>query len=303
MSKYTTEVRFICENYAGLSESKGYADVDNILEASYQKIFDVNDIPIFDTSYRAGLFKKILLHYYTREIGYETVGLWKLKLNQKMREIMPYYNQLYESTLLEYDPLKNVDNTHTHEGEYEDDKLEHSTTHDEGEIVDDGTQDVMLRHKENSNNGRTVSENEQTGTHDGSTWTTFSDTPQGALNGVRNEDYLTNATHVTDTPSYVDNQTTTEQTSDSTLEYNKGDKNNDNYKDTTDTDNTRTTDMTQTYNKDVDHGEGTDSYENKEFGKIGTETYQEMVMKYRETFLNIDMMIIRDLGDLFMKVW
>ena len=32
-------------------------------------------------------------------------------------------------------------------------------------------------------------------------------------------------------------------------------------------------------------------------------TYQEMQMKWRESFLNIDMQIIEELGDLFMKVW
>lgn len=303
MSKYTTEVRFICETYAGLTESADYTDVDDILNSAYPTIFDVENIPIFDTNYRAGLFKKILLHYYTREIGYETVGLWKLKLNQRMKEIMPYYNQLYESTLLEYNPLENVDNTHTHEGAYEDNKREHSTTNDNGTIVDDGTQDVMLRHKENTNDGTKTSTNTLDNTHEGDSWTTFSDTPQGALNGVQSENYLTNATHVTDTPSYVDNHTTTNQTEDSTLEYNKGNKDNDDYKDTTDTDNIRTTDMIQTYNKDIDNATGEDSYTNKEYGKIGTETYQEMVMKYRETFLNIDMMIIKELSDLFMKVW
>ena len=48
---------------------------------------------------------------------------------------------------------------------------------------------------------------------------------------------------------------------------------------------------------------GSDAHTNREYGKIGVMTYQEMVLKYRETFLNIDMMIINDLRDLFMKVW
>ncbi len=304
MSKYTTEVRFICETYAGLNESKGFNDVDDILNLAYPKVFDVEDIPIFDTTYRAGLFKKILLHYYTREIGFETVGLWKLKLNQKMKEIMPYYNQLYESTLLEYNPLQNVDNTHTHMGEYEDEKNEHSTTADSGTIDDNGTQDVMLRHKESRHEAdRDTKVNRLDTSHTGSTWTTFSDTPQGALDGVRNENYLTNATHVEDDPSHVDTNTNVTMTGDDTLEYNKNNKNDDDYKDSTDTNNTRTINTQQIYNKDTDHAEGTDKYTNKEYGKIGTETYQEMVMKYRETFLNIDMMIIKDLSDLFMKVW
>ena len=94
MSKYTTEVRFICERYAGLSESAGYAEVDSIIDEAIPNIFDF-DYPIFDESYRNVLNHKILKHYYTREIGMETVGLWKLKLNTKMNEIMPYFNERY----------------------------------------------------------------------------------------------------------------------------------------------------------------------------------------------------------------
>ena len=67
MSKYTTEVRYICETYAGLSESSGYSNVDDILTKAAPKVFDF-DFPIFDEDYRLGLEKKILLNYYTREI-------------------------------------------------------------------------------------------------------------------------------------------------------------------------------------------------------------------------------------------
>ena len=72
MSKYTTEVRFICEHYAGLDESEGYANVEEIIERARPKVFDF-DYPIFDSSYKPILETKILKHYYTREIGFETV--------------------------------------------------------------------------------------------------------------------------------------------------------------------------------------------------------------------------------------
>ena len=104
MSKYTTEVRYICEVNAGLTESTGGNDVEQVIANSRAKIFDFN-YPIYDESYRSILETKILKHFYTREIGLETVGLWKLKLNTKMNEIMPYYNQLYKSALLEFNPL------------------------------------------------------------------------------------------------------------------------------------------------------------------------------------------------------
>lgn len=105
MAKYTTEVRSICESLSGLKESVGYASVDEVIANSYDKIFDA--FPIFDEAYRETLCSKILKHYYTREIGAESFGLWKLQLNRKMEEIMPYYNQLYESERLTIDPLKN----------------------------------------------------------------------------------------------------------------------------------------------------------------------------------------------------
>ena len=57
------------------------------------------------------------MHYYTREIGFETVGLWKLKLQTKLNEIMPYYNKLYETELLKYNPLYDVDMTTTNVGQ------------------------------------------------------------------------------------------------------------------------------------------------------------------------------------------
>lgn len=104
MAKYTTEVRSICEHYAGLKEPAGYSSIRNIIEQARPHVFDF-DYPIFDESYRGVLETKILKHYYTREIGLETVGLWKLKLDTKLNEIMPYYNQLYRSELIEFNPL------------------------------------------------------------------------------------------------------------------------------------------------------------------------------------------------------
>ena len=115
MSKYTTEVRFICETKAGLDESKGAGNVDNILTNSWDKIFTTN-CTFFDNNYRSVLCKKILKHYYLREIAAETVGVWLLWMNTKLEEIMPYYNQLYESALIEYDPLKDINYQKQHSG-------------------------------------------------------------------------------------------------------------------------------------------------------------------------------------------
>ncbi len=69
----------------------------------------LNDYPIFDGEYRAALNEKIIRHYYNQEIGMESIALFRLAISRRMHEEMPYYNQLYLSTKLEFDPLRTVD--------------------------------------------------------------------------------------------------------------------------------------------------------------------------------------------------
>ena len=88
MSRYTIELRYLIEGNYDLG---------------------LKDYPIFDESYREQLNNKIIQHYYFREIGFETEALFKNRLNQKMNEIMPYYNQMYESSKLKIDPLSTID--------------------------------------------------------------------------------------------------------------------------------------------------------------------------------------------------
>ena len=82
MSVFTTQIRYICESLAGLQESTGYENVEQVINGARAKIFSFS-YPIYDDSYRAVLETKILKHFYTQEIGLETYGLWKLKLDTK----------------------------------------------------------------------------------------------------------------------------------------------------------------------------------------------------------------------------
>ena len=112
MSKYTTQVRYLCETHTAeplenFDNLTGVRRIDAIINSAHSAIFDF-DYPIFSETKRADLESKILRHYYTREISDETFGLWQLRLSQKMNEIMPYYNQLYKSELLKVEPLANI---------------------------------------------------------------------------------------------------------------------------------------------------------------------------------------------------
>lgn len=73
----------------------------------------MTDYPIFDEAYRATLNAKIINHYYFREIGSETAGQFKFYLNRTLDEVMPYYNQLYLSAALTFNPLHNFNLTET----------------------------------------------------------------------------------------------------------------------------------------------------------------------------------------------
>lgn len=79
-----------------------------IVEAG--KPIGLDDYPIFDENYRELLNKHITQHYWLYEIGLETVQQFAHQMSAKMHDIMPLYNQLYESQLLELgDVLSTVD--------------------------------------------------------------------------------------------------------------------------------------------------------------------------------------------------
>jgi len=65
--------------------------------------------PIFAEGYRKILNGKIIDEYYNQEIGTETIDNFTLILRKKMDQIMPYYNELYKSQRLEFDPLLTMD--------------------------------------------------------------------------------------------------------------------------------------------------------------------------------------------------
>lgn len=199
MSKYTTEVRFICESKSGLSESKGFGSVDEVLNGSWDKIF-TSKVSFFDEEYRGVLCKKILKHYYLREIGCETVGIWLLWMNTKLEEIMPYYNKLYESELIKFNPMYDVDWN----------RKGNKTGNESGS----GSR---------STSGNNSGTNTQSGTSSNTRKDLYSDTPQGALTGVESETYLTNARKVSDSGETGVNGSTSGSYEDSESSSNKVD--------------------------------------------------------------------------------
>lgn len=184
--------------------------------------------PIFDEGYRDHLTGMIVDHYWNREIGMESVDMFQLAMRRKMNEIMPYYNQLYQSTKIQYDPLSTID-IHTV-----------STSGSSQTATNDAT-------------------NNTTNNVDSKSRSVSSETPQTMLAG--NADYATGAADVQGTNATV-------------------------------------SDATENSSSNVDaeaNGDTTVS------GYQGVSS--ELIMRYRESLINVDLMVINELEELFMTVW
>lgn len=125
-----------------------------------------------------------------REIGLETVGLWKYHVQTRLQEVMPWYVDLHQRL----DSMANIFDNGTMQ-------REESYNHKE-DITKSGTDSTQLT--DNNTEGGTV-KNE--GTNDRQGQNLFSDTPQNGLTSVKQGNYLTNATIDSDTTN-VDNTET-----------------------------------------------------------------------------------------------
>lgn len=342
MSKYTTEVRYICEMAAGLSESTGFNNVGQVLHSAHNSV--IGDYPIFDETYRETLNTKILRHYYTREICEETVGLWKLRLNSRMNEIMPYYNKLYSSELLNFNPFYDVDLTTDHmriedtdgnlisitKGDKNDSKNTGSEVERTGEI-NNTREDVAAR----DSNTETLGENQNASTNRNETHSgvnasaensdnknqkdKYSDTPQGGITGLESGTYLTNARIIDGTETgrqqtnqqtdalgsteYSENGSTKDSTNSSGTEHFNTVGKSEN-KDSTKTATSETLNSNANGERtDENTVNTTEDYLEHVQGKRGGLSFSKMLSEYRETFLNIDRMIIDELSDLFFGLW
>lgn len=223
MSKYTTTIR-------------------SIVETGYD--LGLKDYPIFDESYREVLNKKIIDHYYFREIGLETVALFKHFLNTRMNEIMYNYNELYKMQKRIFDAGldSNVNLTETYEK------------------VSDGESKAIASGTSDSTSGSTVSSKNKN---------LRQDTPQGKLKqgDLDSQEYATELTFDNnDTESEIKDSSGSSSTNDTTIK-------------------------------------NTEEYIKKIVGNNGNKYAIELLTEIKNSIINIDIMIIEELADLFMGLY
>lgn len=177
MAKYTMELRTVCdvvgrdtvENYF-----KDYCLNDYLRENEIETILNAN------VWSKDKLAEKIIDHYFMREIGYETIALFKHYAKVYMKEIMERYLPLIYSKSINYDPLVNVD------------------------YVEEFTRNI----KGNS-------ESESNSSNNASGLSVNSDTPQGQINKnkILQGQYASN-TGASETESSIKDNTTNENNTD-----------------------------------------------------------------------------------------
>lgn len=298
MSKYTTELRFIVESYAGNSQSVGYNSIDENITKALPKIFDFY-FPIFDEKYRSVLEKKIVKHFYTREICEETVGLWKLRLDAKLNEIMPFYNKLYESELLEFNPLytTNLKRTSNNNIDSKNQMTENTNQTDNDTSTFNSTTSATGANSETvENTVKGKSTSATSGNETSSKTDLFSETPQGSLSGLENSTYLTNARKLdgnnqssNNVTANIDNTDNTSSSSTSTSNIEKEDSR------TTARENTKSVNANNNLLSIENYLENVSGYS----GVSGS----DLILKFRKTFINIDTLIIDELESLFFGLW
>lgn len=201
------------------------------------KIWDFEYPSYYKGEEKAAFEQKVIDHFYFRQIGQETPARWLHYFRSRIREIMPYYLDIYKSV----EVFKSVE-----------DPLE--------------SYNLVETYRE-TGTGSATSQDSATSETTGSTTTDhtrkFSNTPQGSIDNI--DDYLTEATKEGGTEDSESSGTTTNSGSSST--------------------------------------ETEKTYELSRRGNIGVQPLGQEIKILREAYINVDMMIINELNDLFLGVY
>lgn len=236
--------------------------------------FELFDFPydFDDQDFKKELEQHVIDHFYFHEIGQETPERFKHVFRTKWLAMIDYYNKLYNTTLLKYDPLTNYSMEEKHK------RLNAKLYGEDAHSKTSGKENTDAGGQSTQSDKTTA--NEQTTTDEEQTRLS-SDYPQqaiGAGNYASGEEKTTT-------------QTTGERdsTSNSML-------------DTSTTDHS----TTSTSKTGLEHrhtwGADNEDYVRSIEGITGI-TYQELIQRERETFINIKKMVTDELKKCFILIY
>lgn len=291
MSKYTTELRFIVESGFPLFAF---------------------DYPFYDEAKKEEFQSRFIKHFFFHEIGQETAEQFKHFLEVKFNEVLPYYNEMFRTAQIEYDPLKTIEFYEEH------------TRITEGQTSASGTGTQTATDNENvtrevSANGETsttatdesesATEKTET-TNDSETGTdnmnkAVSDTPQGRVSiDTVNGDYVSNLEQgsVSTEKTKTRNGTETGKTTNSGTNTQTG---------TSSTNSTETETRTNAANATTENTQtgsstGRETYQKKSHGDLGVRPASYLLdehLKLQRKVRTIELQFFEECNDLFMEIW
>lgn len=143
MAKYTFELRELFDPikfsptlFTRENVEEWFKDYELTDYLTPEQILTIEEFGIWN---KDRLASKIVDHYYMRESGFETIGLFKHYAKVTMQELMEKYLPLIYSASIKYDPLVNVDYTETFEREAENNNETTSTGNSSSKSNNQGT--------------------------------------------------------------------------------------------------------------------------------------------------------------------
>ena len=287
-AKYTEVLKNLMDNEQTKKALDKAMSTYPLYEQKEQSVSGLSYIPT-----REELNKKILNNYKYREIGFETVGRFLDELEIALCEIMPYYNQMFQTVetmnVIE-DIFGNIDITETYE------ETQESSAESSGQSQstnEDSSKSTNKSNSKNTNESSDTTESSSTTSNDDKK--VHSDTPQGQLNIT--------AKNIENIP-YADS-----------VEWNKSNSNNngssshstlgESSEDTSGESSTESSGTAVTSGTNESSGLVKTKHTLHKKGNQGVNTYAHDMTEFRGTILNIEQQLINDerLSELFMRVF
>lgn len=307
--------------------------VDQIIENGKDKFFDFTFPWYADDKTGLDEFKNLFLRKnYMKQIGQETTAQFKLYVQARLMEKMPLYKQLYESSLIEYNPLVNRKITTTkNETENREQGKESEnivTTNANGETTENNTsgreatgegtqkrtnEQEGTQERTNEQNGTQVRTNNQEGVlhSEINSQSIHSENPEITM---ANKDYAS----AMDREKKTEDQNTTQKINENTTDNQSVSENTTNSQSVSEnttnnqsvSENTTENNQSSSEASSTENGKSTEN-EKEERNLQGNEIIEgfygdsqaEAILKYRETILNINEMICNDMNDLFLSYY
>lgn len=262
-------------------------ELGHLLNRTNFKLFDF-DYQFDDPQMKKTLEDSVLDFYQTYEIGRATPDAFKRSFITRWRRIMLYYNQLYNTTLLSYNPLINhkmneameqlAKSTSNQDTTTNTDNTSNSTQSATSDGTDSSTEDSQTDQDGTTTNTQNVDSN-----------TKSSDYPQQSIAGG---DFLNGEqeTEQTTTGSGTSENTTVGKSSRKGQSHNESEGQ------------SNTTDKGKTVGSSQSTGSTTTDYSRTMEGLTGR-TYQELIQLERDLILRIPQMVIEEMKPCFILAY